>query len=211
MTDTAEVWNLVLWAAPLYHLPTKLHHQLPSSQLRSTWWAGNSTCKISLRGNTSWKLCKQVGLAWLCAGVIYNKKSRVHFLWNFITALSLDVANGFSSVIVLSTTIETNGACRVCYPELQGGNSPLLGLGEAVENGSYYIKTGTCKSSCKSVTLRQINIFASTGKKSAISEKVVKIFSAITQFVSMILCFQCHLHYILSVIRVNLNSCLTWL
>lgn len=143
--------------------------------------------------------------------MIYNKKSRVHFLWNFITALSLEAANGFSSIIVIYTTTGTNGACRVCYAGAAGWNSPLLGLGEAVENGSYYIKTGTCKSSHKSVTLRQINIFASTGKKSAISEKAVKIFSAITRFVSMILCFQCHVHCILSVIRVNLNSCLTWL
>lgn len=123
--DTAEVWNLALWAAPLlYHLPTKLHHQLPSRQLRSTWWAGNSTCKISLRGNTSWKLCKQVGLAQLCASMIYNKKSRVHFLWNFITALSLEEANSFSSIIVIYTTIGINGACRVCYPEAAGWIQP---------------------------------------------------------------------------------------
>lgn len=48
----------------------------------------------------------------------------MHFLWNFITTLSLEAANGFSSIIVIYTTTGINGACRVCYPEAAGWKQP---------------------------------------------------------------------------------------
>lgn len=178
------------------------HHQLPFSQMRSTLRAGNSTCKIS-SGNTPRELCKLAGLVQLGPCVIYHKKSRVRFLWNVVTALSLEVAKNFSAITAVCTTSGINGACRVCYPEPAGCKQTSCWAG-------WMQRRTEVLTIPKPETLRHIKcIHLHPQGRIVPFLEAVKILSAIARFVSMILCFQCRVQYILSVIKVNLNGCLT--
>lgn len=148
-----------------------------------------------------------MGLAQLCICAIYDEKSRGHFLWYLflLCPWRWHKAQHQDAHITITGTSRARTACCL---EPAGWRQALVWLDEG--GGEHRLRSATA-APAQSVTLSQITrTFASTGKNSAISEKAVKIFSTIAQFVSMILCFQCHVQYILSVIKVNLNRCLTW-